>query len=570
MTEIDNDVINRLKNEAEMLFGTGVGNPNSLISLRGDIINNKRWKGLMKSLRYKTQEPSGKSQMLLIHRDLLKYAIEQVCKLGLVPSCKANDNKPTCRAFGSTNDTSDIDMTISGSCFSTNLATLRNIKELIKETYGKFQFFYVKDAFSFKSFFEFFDINFYLSDFLVPKPSITDSVVGNNVNGNKFIKMQDLMVAYDGMQIKLSFLNNRDMNEANYEKAVNALNCILDRNDYNMKVSDDDINQIINFLSILALYEDECYVTQGAFLHVVIMNQRKIDIQLDGSAGEYLRMKLLLLCSLIENVKFAISHASNESRVKYLIRVQDAIERFNKIEEEELKNTNRTKNVSKDVIEEVINDIKSVFNTEGGIKQLVGNLIVEILETKGDDNRIVEDGKILLDKINSELLKKTSPLPSISNSNSNSNSFIEKSLSVLTASDIDACGSLPKVNTVPNVNAVPTSNAKSNANSKQIFSIRRKQTSLLSEVYDKTQSNSNINTFATNAFGRDTILAESPPPQSMLAQGGGMKLKRCLTKDKVQLKKQIAGKMRLIYTDDKRHQYVKMNGAFVALRQIKA
>jgi archaeosine-15-forming tRNA-guanine transglycosylase len=56
----------------------------------------------------------------------------------------------------------------------------------------------------------------------------------------------------------------------------------------------------------------------------------------------------------------------------------------------------------------------------------------------------------------------------------------------------------------------------------------------------------------------------------MLAQGGGMKLKRCLTKDKVQLKKQIAGKMRLIYTDDKRHQYVKMNGAFVALRQIKA
>jgi hypothetical protein len=88
--------------------------------------------------------------------------------------------------------------------------------------------------------------------------------------------------------------------------------------------SQDNINNLINNISEISTFEDECYHSQGAFFHVVLIMQRGINfIDSNNNTSAY---NFLLVQSFIENLCFSFTHFNR--RDKYLKRAIDAKNRL--------------------------------------------------------------------------------------------------------------------------------------------------------------------------------------------------------------------------------------------------
>jgi hypothetical protein len=103
-----------------------------------------------------------------------------------------------------------------------------------------------------------------------------------------------------------------------YVKIINNLNYMLKNRSYS--------NQVINNLSIISLYENGGYHSQGSYFHVVMMIQKGMVFNVKSRTDRHI-YKHLLSASIIENLCFAYLH--KEKMNKYLTRVKDGFERLN-------------------------------------------------------------------------------------------------------------------------------------------------------------------------------------------------------------------------------------------------
>jgi hypothetical protein len=222
-----------------------------------------------------------------------------------------------CIISGKEAPTSDIDVTVKGDCWDLNLYRLMAIRELLKEIFDSDTIFKRNLELVFK----FFDLNLYLSNFAILKKDTNNP------------KLADYIISHD-FEKQFNFIKNEQRNTfntgddyiENYYKIVedtNKLLCKYENSGHNQEKE----NEIINYISEIAKYEDECYVTQGAFMHVVYMMQQRKPLHEIGDGDEFKNTKIIfnefMINSILENLHFASTHAG-ESRGKYLFRVLDA------------------------------------------------------------------------------------------------------------------------------------------------------------------------------------------------------------------------------------------------------
>jgi hypothetical protein len=236
--------------------------------------------------------------------------------------------KGICQNAGSNNFTSDFDITITSpdGNLLVNLATVNIIKKFITFFFGDFDK-YVSHVF---------DINFYLSDFIIwknikHKPSSSKNLNLSNIflcdnykpKSTKKYPGQFEFAFYEYIYIDKQ---KRILSPVEYDELVNYINDIK-KIIYMKKINlQDNINLLISKISELSTSEDEIYHTQGAYIHVVLIMQKGIRIK------ESEELNNLLKASAVENCCFAYTHFDNfQKRVKYISRVVDALSRIKEI-----------------------------------------------------------------------------------------------------------------------------------------------------------------------------------------------------------------------------------------------
>ena len=254
--------------------------------------------------------------------------------------CNGNE----CKDVGSTEPTSDVNVSITStkkdtSDIAASYSTLLSIHSFIVSVFSDIDIFKDKGKTSLYKILRFFDINFYLTNF---KPErITNSKTSNSMpilssnyttisENNNNILSQYFYAFYELFQLKESELNrckiyNKMYNEMynehiagrNYEEMVSNIDTAL-------KGTSDD-NKIIDLVSLLSTFENECYHTQGSYYHVVLGLQMgtHMDFDLDVKCN-------MLAASAIENLCYAYIHRSNYT--KYINRVFDAVKSFDSID----------------------------------------------------------------------------------------------------------------------------------------------------------------------------------------------------------------------------------------------
>lgn len=219
----------------------------------------------------------------------------------------------SCISSGNEERTSDIDITVKGNCWDYNLYRLIAMRKYLQiHLFGK-------DTVwrgNLKKIFLFFDINFYLSNFAVLYPH------NNNSNQlNSYILTNDLILQVKHIEDNTHNTKNTTDNSKEYFNAVQDAHCTLQNLFHDNKQY--LANTFIDQVSKIALFKDECYVTQGAFIHVVCMMQQRKPFHKNLPENLYDIFHNFMICSILENLQFAISHAG-KSRGKYLMRVLDA------------------------------------------------------------------------------------------------------------------------------------------------------------------------------------------------------------------------------------------------------
>ena len=238
----------------------------------------------------------------------------------------------TCKSYGSTKSSSDIDVTIDGHILHIRQGLLAYvaINKFIKEVFEHDTIFHNEQGvFDVKKVYHFFDINFYLSNFGIKKSEelpddllssyYLSKVYDRATSNEKNIKSQFYYSFIDILR-KNKEINDTDIKEEEedvYLNKVNKINILLS-NSY------DDADKIVENLSIVSTFEDECYHTQGAFFHVVLMKQRGIQFR---DVSEHLDVYVnMMYASALENLSFAFTHFDVPSkRNKYLDRYNDAV-----------------------------------------------------------------------------------------------------------------------------------------------------------------------------------------------------------------------------------------------------
>lgn len=98
-------------------------------------------------------------------RKKLDTLLKRVCSLQLKNPCVSE-----CKSSGSTELTSDIDITLQGNCLATNLFHLEALRKLITVIFSQGDFFKNdRGVFEINRVFHLFDINFYISNFAINK-----------------------------------------------------------------------------------------------------------------------------------------------------------------------------------------------------------------------------------------------------------------------------------------------------------------------------------------------------------------------------------------------------------------
>lgn len=439
------------------------------------------------------------NQVYIFRGELDNFIKTTICRLISEFSdsthCVLDKNVVECKSFGSEEVTSDIDVTINGTCISNNLITLEVIKKVL--------LYFFKDEFgdNLGQIFRFFDMNFYLSDFEFPKLNLSSPVVHEKQTDstqcrNAFKKdkpcvlkdLNDFYISTSIQQLKLAFLVNGNHGidkELEYQSAVLTLNNTI-KDMKKIKDNEQYHNIMIDMISYIATFEDECYITQGAFFHVVLMTQRNY-VFTDVLSNDDLMYKysFMMLCSFIENIKMAYTHRhSPKSFNKYVTRALDAHER-------------------------IIFESLYTFMTHG---------IAQIAR---------------LETINLNITLQT----------------IEDVVHVL----IDIYNGLEQTRANKNI-SIPNwfSTVKQNLQA-TLYAQWRNYETYLSDY---------LNDLANN------YVSPNDNGSAFLNMGGAM-FKKQRSKDNTPIKKIINGKERVVYVDAKRCQYVKMNGKFTPIKELR-
>jgi hypothetical protein len=149
-------------------------------------------------------------------------------------------------------------------------------------------------------------------------------------------------------------------------------------------------NKLIDLISQLALYEDECYVTQGAFIHVVYMTQKKKPFHQTLNDRTMKIFLDFMICSILENLHFAVSHPG-KSRGKYLMRVFDADYNRRLLMNENDEISKSLRYINDGNIENTIKDLheyryktnldkQELINKEDSIKNILTNVETQLIE----------------------------------------------------------------------------------------------------------------------------------------------------------------------------------------------
>lgn len=269
------------------------------------------------------------SQPVYIFRQKLSdFLIEHVCT-----------SPVHCVSFGSKKASSDIDVTIDGGIkhILRALYTYIKIRSFINIVFQKDDVFVNQPH----DVFHFFDLNYYLSNFAIkyddglPNDLLSSYILSTAYGreyGNDPTKTRN-QVFYTIYDIHIQGKPANPSQIARDELyANNVFNVVSRVKQLHSQESDQQVikNEIIDLLSQISTYEDECYHTQGAFFHVVLMMQRKIEFR---DIHEYHDIFVnMLYTSAVENMAFAYTHRDQHKKmVKYITRVNDALHRIQQV-----------------------------------------------------------------------------------------------------------------------------------------------------------------------------------------------------------------------------------------------
>ena len=251
----------------------------------------------------------------------------------------------TCTSFGSTDLTSDIDVTISGAnimvpkdAFIVVVDTLRRL--FLGSGFGSIC--HVND---------FFDYNLYLSDFGMLQHSknpdeIRSYYVSDDYDRNSPTSqyqyafgvgrdgarehrstwaspIKDAQSAVLGCAEQMKFRPKRARDCSHPATNLRYLD-LLDRLSSELQSDHKTDNVVVDLISKISLYEDECYHASGTFIHVVVMIQRNklkhlVDQIQTEDRDRYINM---FKASYVENMLFATHHPA--SWQKYILRANSA------------------------------------------------------------------------------------------------------------------------------------------------------------------------------------------------------------------------------------------------------
>ena len=428
----------------------------------------------------------------------------------------------SCISSGNDVITSDIDVTIKGDCIYENLIVLLAIYKILKEIFSNSDFFKDDDnkKFDISKILIFFDMNFYLSNFAILKKPNADE----NCLGSYYLS--------DDFESQLSYvLGNKNISES--ENYIDKIQTLYNINQ-TLQISNDQyqVNKYIDVISQIAQLEDECYVTQGAFFHVVKMLQQKREFK-DIEEHQQI-FDQMMVCSAIENLNFAISHPNSSG--KYMIRVFHAISKIS------------NKNLYDDMfllpLKENKIDINFVETYNKKLKNIANNNFV------GDD---FFNGELFISEY------------TIYN-------LIEVGV-ILEEEMIGIYNSNKKGDTSVNITIQSQTNNKSHSQISQ-RSNNNKTTNKVAKINALKQIYEDLKKYISENLNLDSLLKisnqikEKIHKQYNLSGGSGKRFKKLMNHDKSSsIKKMILGRMRVIYIDEKRRQYVKIKGIYVPIRK---
>jgi hypothetical protein len=281
---------------------------------------NRRWAEYMNSL----DNEDDKNNLHTYRDELVNFIIANFC------------NQNACVKYGSTELTSDVDVSIKGLENGTSLETLMVIKKFLEGQFSKHTVFHVNGQFSIYEVYRFFDMNFYLTDFEIAKSTAYPlEQSGAKCMSQYFYAFTELFHAdIDDAPIKSFKGQFYSIHETEIGKLIPSdhgnntqTRRTLIATAVHKKISNEQRdsahdNQVINMISLLSTTEDECYHTQGAYVHVVHYLQKR-HTNVDGVLDKYSDVWVQMLCaSAIENLCYAYTHSSN--RTKYVNRVNEA------------------------------------------------------------------------------------------------------------------------------------------------------------------------------------------------------------------------------------------------------
>lgn len=345
-------------------------------ALKGAITDDSTWKVFIQ----KMDEQSAKN--LFDFRKKLFGFIQQQCGyffLSTSEVCGKVKSTTSCGSFGSSDLTSDIDITIQGECFFNNLVLMKVIHIALTNFFQGDEMFFEKGQFNLSKVFKFFDVNFYLSNFEVMDPYYNKTDYYGNIHKpkveNKKYPLHYFLLSKSNVQKQYAF---QDAKNDIIGKQHEYANLIKDVND-KLKLIDEgkqtvEPHTIIDNITMIASYEDECYLTQGAFFDVVLRTQRKYQFIVDdGNDPDTIIRRIwffMLACSFIENLKFALSHEG--SRFKYIKRAHSALLEMRKWRDQiQPKEENDTFSVTVyDTAQEFFND-KSMFGNTSSLEDFI-------------------------------------------------------------------------------------------------------------------------------------------------------------------------------------------------------
>jgi hypothetical protein len=256
------------------------------------------------------------------------YRFREYLKKFIMTSCNLCDKDicTICNAVGSTKLTSDIDISINTEIhFSISVKRLLVLRNALREIFEDDPFFHNRNGkYTLLLVNDFFDINFYLSNYELTKDPTKDIgdfrryFISDCYNN----KCKNIVNQYYFATIEVRKPKIRKL-DALYMKLSNDLDILLHANH---TYSNDD-NSVINLTSALSLYEDGSYHTQGSYFHIVMMLQKKIVFNIRTVQDKQIYNNLLS-ASIIENLCY--SYIYKKKRDKYLSRVKDGLDRLKK------------------------------------------------------------------------------------------------------------------------------------------------------------------------------------------------------------------------------------------------